>query len=80
MKLEDLPIEDVEVAFDSYRIPDYVLETIPAEYREDITGAVYEIEDGELGQVWLTESSRPYELRAEYHAPQYWQPGIEHFN
>lgn len=81
MKLRTLPIEDVEVAFESYAIPDYVLETIPKCYRKDITGAVWELIEGELGQVWLTESNAPYMLAAEYHGPGYWclDDGADHW-
>ncbi len=43
------------------------------EFAEDITGAVVKVGDGEYLEVWLTESSRPFELSAIYHTPAYWQ-------
>ncbi len=43
------------------------------DFAEDITGAVVKMGNGEYLEVWLTESSRPYELQAIYHTPAYWQ-------
>lgn len=40
---------------------------ISPEYREDITGALVEVSDGEYGEVWLTESCAPYDLSASYY-------------
>lgn len=53
-------------------IPSYVLALIPQKHRKHISAALYEIINGELGEVWLTENSRPYDLSAEYHTPAYW--------
>lgn len=72
MKLANLQDESFSVAFESYQIPYYVLETIPECYRGMINGAVFDVSSGELGDVWLTESPRPYALQAEYHEPSYW--------
>ncbi len=43
------------------------------DFAEDITGAVVKMGNGEYLEVWLTESSRPFELSAIYHTPAYWQ-------
>jgi len=32
----------------------------------EITGAVVKMGDGEYSEVWVTDSSRPFELKAEY--------------
>ena len=74
MYLRDIDTTHMDWAFDVHQIPDYVLETVPEECRADITGAVYDISDGELGAVYLTESSMPYDNHARYHEPSYWHP------
>lgn len=74
MYLKEIDTEDMECAFETYHIPDYVLETVPEDCRGDITGAVYDVSSGELGDVYLTESNRPYDNYARYHEPSYWQP------
>jgi hypothetical protein len=74
MYLKEIDTEDMECAFELYQIPDYVLETVPEDCRGDITGAVYDVSSGELGDVYLTESNRPYDNYARYHEPSYWQP------
>lgn len=74
MYLKEIDTEDMECAFELYQIPDYVLETVPEECRADITGTVYNISDGELGAVYLTESSMPYDNHARYYEPSYWHP------
>lgn len=43
---------------------DYV--GIDPEYRDDITGALVEVLDGEYGEVWLTEDAAYYDLSAVY--------------
>ena len=35
-------------------------------YREDITGAMVIVGEGDYDEVWLTESSRPYSIYADY--------------
>lgn len=74
MYLKEIDTEDMECAFETYHIPDYVLETVPEECRADITGAVYDISYGELGAVYLTESNMPYDNHARYYEPSYWHP------
>lgn len=64
--------DSYEAVFESSNIPDYILDLIPKKYREDITGAVYQIIDGDIGEVWLTEDSRPYDLGADYRTPEYY--------
>lgn len=71
-RLEDLQDGPYEVAFNNHEIPDYVLELVPEEYRPTISGAVYELVDGELGRVWLTDSFAPYHLGATYCTPWFW--------
>lgn len=46
---------------------------IPPEYREDITGMVVEMIDGDLGAVWLTESAAYYDLSAVYRPLSYYR-------
>lgn len=70
--LAGLEGEEYETAFESYQIPDYILEMVPGHYRPSITGAVWILEDGEVGEVWLTNSSRPYDLRTTYFTPEFW--------
>ena len=74
MYLKEIDTAHIECAFEVYQIPDYVLETVPEECRAAITGAVYDVSDGELWEVYLTESSTPYDNYAQYHKPSYWQP------
>ena len=76
MYLKEIDTVDMECAFELYQIPDYVLETVPEDCRGDITGAVYDVSSGELGEVYLTESNRPYDNYARYHEPSYWQPDV----
>ena len=76
MYLKEIDTVDMECAFELYQIPDYVLETVPEDCRGDITGAVYDVSSGELGDVYLTESSMPYDNYAQYHEPSYWQPDV----
>lgn len=70
--LAGLEGEKYETAFESYQIPDYILETVPEHYRSSITGAVWALDYGEIDEVWLTDSSRPYDLRAVYFTPEFW--------
>lgn len=72
MYLKEIDTVDMECAFEMYQIPDYVLETVPEDCRGDITGAVYDVSSGELGDVYLTESSMPYDNCALYYEPSYW--------
>ncbi len=72
MYLKEIDTEDMDCAFETYNIPDYVLETVPEDCRGDITGAVYDVSSGELGDVYLTESNRPYDNCAPYYEPSYW--------
>jgi len=72
MKLQDIKTEGMATAFDRHEIPAAVLEHIPACYRKYITGAVYELVNGNVGDVWLTESPMPASLAARYYAPDYW--------
>ena len=76
MYLKEIDTTHMECAFEMYQIPDYVLETVPEDCRGDITGAVYDVSSGELGEVYLTESNRPYDNYARYHEPSYWQPDV----
>lgn len=46
----------------------------PEDDREDITGIIVILEDGDYSAVWLTESSRPYDLYSTYHALPYYKP------
>ena len=76
MYLKEIDTVDMECAFGTYQIPYYVLETVPEDCRGDITGAAYDVSSGELGDVYLTESSMPYDKYARYHKPSYWQPDV----
>lgn len=38
-----------------------------SEFADDITGMLVEIIDGDLGEVWLTESNAYYDLSASYY-------------
>lgn len=64
----------------TYISTDYDLEAVlefvglPDEDKEDITGAVVLVGDGDYDAVWLTESPRPYDLTATYHALPYYKP------
>lgn len=48
--------QDINALCDYYPILD----------RENITGAIVLVEDGEYSEVYITESNRPYELEADY--------------
>lgn len=47
---------------------------MPAEYREGITAVVVLVWEGDLIAMWLTESGRPFDLRAFYHPLPYYRP------
>lgn len=55
----------IQTSQDLDAVLDYV--GIDPEYREDITGAVVEVLDGEYGEVWFTESAAYYDLSAMYY-------------
>jgi hypothetical protein len=38
------------------------------EYKKDVTGAVVIVKDGDYEAVWLSESSRPYDISSTYYA------------
>lgn len=60
--------EDWVFEYDKRYIPKEVLETISPEYRNEITGAIYNLD---IGQIWLTNSSDPY--GGIYHTPEHFQ-------
>lgn len=39
---------------------------------DDITAAIVEVGDGEYNEIWLSESSAPWNLTAIYHEAAYW--------
>ena len=45
---------------------------LPAEWLPDITGAVVAVGNSYYDEIWLTENSKPYDLRAEYVTPEYY--------
>lgn len=47
---------------------------LPVEYWQDITGAIVVIGDGDLIAIWLTESSRYYDLNSTYYSLPYYRP------
>ena len=46
----------------------------PEEFKQDITGAVVEMYDGDYVRVWLTESCAPYSIFSMYHELPYYKP------
>ena len=44
----------------------------PDAYRADITGAMVKVGDGDYSEIWFTESSRYYDLNAEYLPVSFW--------
>lgn len=45
---------------------------IPQEYRQDITGAIVAIQDGEYTEIWLSESAKYYSLDSVYYPISYY--------
>ena len=66
--LRDLQDEMYTLVTDSQDVS-FICESVGLlpEERQGITGAVVWLIDGECEEVYLTESSRPYELSARYH-------------
>ena len=72
MKASELQNERYTLILDSQDL-DSLCEYFPILPREDITGAIVTVVDGEYNEVYLTESSRPYELNADYNPISYYQ-------
>ena len=46
----------------------------PRKYRREITGIIVQTYEGDLVAMWLTESSRPYDVSVTYHPLPYYRP------
>ena len=63
-QLQDEKYTFIQTDYDLADVLDIV--GIDPEYRDEITGAVVEVLDGEYGEVWLTEDAAYYDLSAVY--------------
>jgi hypothetical protein len=71
--LRNLSDEKYTLVLDSQDVSQIARDVgLPAEWISDITGAVVAICDGDYDEIWLTESSKPYDLRAEFVTPEYY--------
>lgn len=69
MKSSDIP-KEAEMLFDSQDI-EFVLEQEPYIFRrffekEEITAIAIIVKDGEYTHVWASDSSRPWDINADY--------------
>jgi hypothetical protein len=71
--LRNLNDEKYTLVLDSQEVSQIASDAgLPAEWLPDITGAVVAIGDEDFDEVWLTESAKPYDLRAEYVTPEFY--------
>lgn len=73
MRLRDLQEEKYYLIQTDYELSDLLdFIGLPEEYRDDITGAVVSIGDGDYDEIYLTESARYYDLQADYQPLSYY--------
>jgi len=48
--------------------------SFPVEFRDDITGIVVCVYEGDLYAMWLSESAAPYSIYANYHPLPFYKP------
>jgi predicted hydrocarbon binding protein len=72
----NIPLAELDGAGMNFALDSQVINELREYFKvldlEDITGMVYTLGDGDYSEVYVTESSRPYDLQAIYHPLSYY--------